>query len=64
MVEDVGHQINLQGASLYQIIWTFFKDQYAGLPVNNAITNVPAMGGLGIVLTALSLLVIGVRRLK
>ena len=64
IVEDVGHQINLQGASLYQIIWTFFKDQHTGLPVNNETTNVPAMGGLGIVLTALPLLGIGGRRLK
>tara|TARA_S200000501_G_scaffold119834_1_gene112591 strand:- start:8841 stop:10283 length:1443 start_codon:yes stop_codon:yes gene_type:complete len=64
IVEGVGHQINLQGASLYQIIWSFLKDQHAGLSVKNETTNVPAMGGLGIVLTALPLLGVGVMRLK
>ena len=64
VVEDVGHQINLQGTSLYQIIWTFFKDQHLGLHVNNETTSVPTMGGLGILVTALSLLGIGGRCLK
>lgn len=64
IVEEVGHQINLQGVSLYQIIWAFFKDQHASLPADDEAANVPAIGSLGIVLTALPLLGIGSMRLK
>jgi hypothetical protein len=49
---------------LYQIIWAFFKDQHASLPADDEAANVPAIGSLGIVLTALPLLGIGSMRLK
>lgn len=55
VVEDVGHNINLGGESLYQIIWNFFSSQQEIVEINTE-NRIPMVGGPGILLLAFSIL--------
>jgi polyhydroxybutyrate depolymerase len=58
VVEDVGHTINLEGESLYQIIWNFFSSQQQ-IVQKNTENKIPMVGAPGILFLAMIMLTLG-----